>query len=164
MLLHICCLSWHLICRISNSFSVKCYLILIGITPQSRIQNLSNTFGVKGQCYSWTRISIFYHLIFLFSIKNKNWHFQTFSLTGWNFPSWKLEKAFKKSMRKFNACGRYFLSSFYFLRKMITFWKLWKIFFISSKKLFLFSRYSNVCNFFHSFPHFPDPKGQVEVE
>ena len=36
--------------------------------------------------------------------------------------------------------------------------------FISSKKLFLFSRYSNFCNFFPSFPHVPDSKGQMEVE
>ena len=30
--------------------------------------------------------------------------------------------------------------------------------FISSKKLFLFSRYSIFCNFFPSFPHFPGSK------
>ena len=42
--------------------------------------------------------------------------------------------------------------------------KLWKVFFISSKKLFSFWKYSNFCNFFPSFPHFPDKKGQVEVE
>ena len=35
---------------------------------------------------------------------------------------------------------------------------------ISSKKLFLFSRYSNFCNYFCSFPHFPDSIGQMEVE
>ena len=33
-------------------------------------------------------------------------------------------------------------------------------FFISSKKLFLFSRYSNFSNFFPSFPHFPVQKGK----
>ena len=38
-----------------------------------------------------------------------------------------------------------------------------KIFFISSKKLFLFSRYSIFCNFF-PFPYFPDSKEQMEVE
>ena len=42
--------------------------------------------------------------------------------------------------------------------------KLWKILFISSKKLFLFSRYSNVCNLFPSFPHFPDSKGCMKLE
>ena len=36
--------------------------------------------------------------------------------------------------------------------------------FISSKKLFSFSRYSNFCNFLSSFPLFPDSKGQMEVE
>ena len=38
------------------------------------------------------------------------------------------------------------------------------MFFISSKKLFLLSRYSNFYNFFPSFSHFPDSKGQMEVE
>ena len=38
------------------------------------------------------------------------------------------------------------------------------MFFISPKKLFLFSRYSHFCNFFPSIPHFPDSKEQVEVE
>ena len=33
------------------------------------------------------------------------------------------------------------------------------MFFISSKKLFSFSRYSIFCNFSPSFPHFPDCKG-----
>ena len=42
--------------------------------------------------------------------------------------------------------------------------KTMKMFFISSKKLFSFSRYSNFCSFFPSFPHFPDSKGQMEVE
>ena len=36
---------------------------------------------------------------------------------------------------------------------MIALQKLWKMFFISSKKLFSFSRYSNFCNFFPYFPH-----------
>ena len=36
--------------------------------------------------------------------------------------------------------------------------------FISSKKLFLFLRYSNFCNFFPSFPHFLDSKEQMELE
>ena len=35
---------------------------------------------------------------------------------------------------------------------------------ISSKKLFSFWRYSNFCNFLPSFPHYPDSKGQMEVE
>ena len=39
-----------------------------------------------------------------------------------------------------------------------------KMFFISSKKLFSFSRYPNICNFSPSFPHFPDSKRQMEVE
>ena len=39
-----------------------------------------------------------------------------------------------------------------------------KMFFISSKKLFSFSIYSNFCIFFPSFPHFSDLKGQIEVK
>ena len=35
---------------------------------------------------------------------------------------------------------------------------------ISSKKLSSFWRYSNFCNFLPSFPHYPDSKGQMEVE
>ena len=38
------------------------------------------------------------------------------------------------------------------------------MFFISSKKLFSFSRNSNFYDFFLSFPHFPDSKEQMEVE
>ena len=35
---------------------------------------------------------------------------------------------------------------------------------ISCKKLFLFLRHSDFCNFFVSFPHFPDSKGQMKME
>ena len=38
------------------------------------------------------------------------------------------------------------------------------MFFISSKKLFSYSRYSNFCDFFPSFSHVLDSKGQMEVE
>ena len=38
------------------------------------------------------------------------------------------------------------------------------MFFISSKKFFLFLRYSIFCNLFTSFPHYIDSKGQMEVE
>ena len=47
---------------------------------------------------------------------------------------------------------------------MIALQKLRKMFFISSKKLFSFSRYLNFCNFFSSFPHFPDSKEQMKME
>ena len=65
-------------------------------------------------------------------------------------------------LENFKACVRYFLSSF--STKWLALPKLWKVFFILSKKLFSFLRYSNFCNFFPSFPHFPDTKGQMEVE
>ena len=42
--------------------------------------------------------------------------------------------------------------------------KLRKMFFISPKKLFSFSRYLYFCNFSSFFPHFPDSKVQMEVE
>ena len=61
------------------------------------------------------------------------------------------------------ACVRNFSSNFYFSIKWQLF-KNWKIFFISSKTLFLFSRYSDFCIFSSSFPLFPDSKGQAEVE
>ena len=47
---------------------------------------------------------------------------------------------------------------------MIALKKLWKMFFILPKKLFLFLRYSNFYSFFLSFPHIPGSKGQMEVE
>ena len=53
---------------------------------------------------------------------------------------------------------------FLFLHQMIALQKLWKMFFISSKKLFSFSRYSSFCNFSSSLPHFPDSKEWMEVE
>ena len=46
------------------------------------------------------------------------------------------------------ACVHYFLSNFYFFNQMIGLQKLWKMFFISSTKLFLVSRYSHFCIFF----------------
>ena len=53
---------------------------------------------------------------------------------------------------------------FLFFHQIIALQNLWKMFFSSSKKLFSFSRYSNFCLFFSSFPHFPDSKGKMEVE
>ena len=44
---------------------------------------------------------------------------------------------------------------FIFSPNFFTLQKLWKMLFISSKKLFSFSRYSNFCIFFSSFPYFP---------
>ena len=53
----------------------------------------------------------------------------------------------------FKACVRYVLSNFFF-HQMIALEKLWKVFFISSKKLFSFLRYSSfsICSLpFHTF-------------
>ena len=47
---------------------------------------------------------------------------------------------------------------------MIALQKLWKILFISSKKLFLFSGYPIFKKIFPSFPYFPGSEGQMEVE
>ena len=74
----------------------------------------------------------------------------------------KMFSALNTLILKTKACVRYFLSNFF--HQMIPLQKLWKMFFISSKKLFSFSRYSDFCIFSSSFPHFPDSKGQMEVE
>ena len=47
---------------------------------------------------------------------------------------------------------------------MIALQKLWKMFFISSKKLFSFLRYPDFGNVSPCFPDFPDSKEQMEVE
>ena len=47
-----------------------------------------------------------------------------------------------------------FLINFLFLHLMTSLQNLWKIIFISSKKFFLFSRYSSFCNFFLPFHTF----------
>ena len=58
-----------------------------------------------------------------------------------------------------SLCPLFFINFLFFTK-----WKPFKnyeyMFFISSKKLFSFSRYSSLCNFFPSFPHFPDSKGK----
>ena len=65
---------------------------------------------------------------------------------------WFLEENFEICVRNANnilkACVHYFL----FFRQMISLQKLWKMHFISSKKLFSFSGYSNFCSFI--FPSF----------
>ena len=63
----------------------------------------------------------------------------------------------------FKACVHYFLWNFYFLPDDSPS-KTMKMFFISSKKLFSFSRYSSFFSFSSSFPHFPHSKGQIKVE
>ena len=53
---------------------------------------------------------------------------------------------------------------FFIFYKKKAFQKLWKMLFISSKKLFLLSRYSIFRNFFPSFSHFPNSKGQTKLK
>ena len=54
---------------------------------------------------------------------------------------------------------------FYFCTLLlIAFQKLWKMLFISSKKLFSFWKYSNFCNILSPFPRFADAKGQLKLE
>ena len=54
---------------------------------------------------------------------------------------------------------------FYFCTLLlIAFQKLWKMLFISSKKLFSFWKYSNFCNILSTFPRFADAKGQLKLE
>ena len=57
---------------------------------------------------------------------------------------------------RLKACVCYFSSNFYFFTMKSV--GLWKVFLISSKKLFSFSRYSNFCIFRTSFPHFAGTK------
>ena len=52
----------------------------------------------------------------------------------------------------------------FFFHQLVGLQKLWKMLFISSKKLFSFSRDSNFCIFFPFIPQFPGSKGQMEVE
>ena len=56
----------------------------------------------------------------------------------------KLGRFFLHTYLLFKACVRYFLTNFYY-SLMIVLQKLWNMFFISSKKLFSFSRYSSFC-------------------
>ena len=54
---------------------------------------------------------------------------------------------------------------FYFCTLLlIAFQKLWKMPFLSSKKLFLFSKYSNFCNIWSPFPHFAIQKDNWSCE
>ena len=55
---------------------------------------------------------------------------------------WVLSESHKSY---FKACVLYFLSNFYF-HQMVTLQKPWKMFFVSLKKFFSFSRYSSFCN------------------
>ena len=71
-----------------------------------------------------------------------------------------LKKLQKTHSKLFKTCVSHFL----FFHQIIFLWKLWKMLFISPKKLFLFSRYSKFCNFFPSYPHFPDSKEWMKVE
>ena len=66
---------------------------------------------------------------------------------------------------KIKACFHYFYEIFICSPNNSP-WKTMKIkmLFISLKTLLLFLSYSNFCNFFSSFPHFPDSKGQMEME
>ena len=64
---------------------------------------------------------------------------------------------FKPGDSCIKACFCYFLSIFCFSTKCQPF-QNYEQFFISTKKLFSFWRYSYFCNFFPSFPNFPDKK------
>ena len=65
--------------------------------------------------------------------------------------------------KKLKLASAIFCQIFIF-RQIIALQKLWKMFFISSKKVFSFLIYWIFCNFFPPFPHFPDSKGQMGVD
>ena len=73
-------------------------------------------------------------------------------------------RKFSFPIKTFKSLCLLFFIKFLFFHKMIALQKLWKMFFISPKKLFSFARYSSFCNFFPSFPCFSDPKGQMEEQ
>ena len=60
------------------------------------------------------------------------------------------------------TCIRYFFIEFLFFHQIPL--KTMKSVFISSKKLFSISSYSDFSNFFPSFPRFSGTEGQMEVE
>ena len=104
-----------------------------------------------------------------------NWHLE-FSFVVWSCVFFTIKIAchfihqfcfffilnLQRKSRNLKLVSAIFLIKFLFFHQMIALQKLWKMFFISSKKLFLFSRYSSFCIFSSSFPHFPDSKGQME--
>ena len=101
------------------------------------------------------------YIVFNFAFRSsfkQNARYKYLFIISWNNYKLKLIHVALSSL-----CPLFFIK-FLFFHQMIGLQKLWKMFFISSKKLFPFSRYSNFCNFFPSFPHIPDSKGQMEVE
>ena len=52
----------------------------------------------------------------------------------------------------------------FFFHQMVALQKLWKMLYILSKKIFLFSRDSDFCNYFPSFPYFLNSKRQRKVQ
>ena len=97
----------------------------------------------------------------------KTWYLTsktTFTNTESSSPIIKVCRNFKEGLH-FDLVKprvRYFLSNFIFSPNDSPSKTMKNV--ISSKKLFSFSRYSNFCKFFPSFPRFPDSKGQMEVE
>ena len=84
-----------------------------------------------------------------------HWWYIYFFDGQWKRTWWFLELPynFHPNLKLVSAIFLFFQ---FFFHQMIVLKKLWKMFFISSKKLFSFSRYSNFCIFSASFPLFPD--------
>ena len=78
----------------------------------------------------------------MYYLKCKNLRTQKYSL----FETHLMKISSTKSIiiLFWSFCPLYF-NKFFIFHQMITFQKLWKMFFISSKKLFSFTRYSNFC-------------------
>ena len=125
------------------------YVYLISIS-------IGNFFHGRNKTHhlSYTAIRFSVELIHLSVVFHLNSH----ASTG------NTDEKYYEIFHTFKACVCYFSSNFSFFHQMIPLQKLWKMFFISSKKLFSFSRYSHFRNFSPSFPHFPDSEGQMEVE
>ena len=81
---------------------------------------------------------------------------------AYNFPESFIEDL--KTSFRFSPTLKLVSVIFYFFHQMVARQNLRKLLFISSKKLFSLSRYSNFCNFPPFFQHFPDSKGQMKVK
>ena len=87
----------------------------------------------------------FRHVSLVFNILITIWRFGNLQELGLHIFN-QLPKTLRgeSSFQIFKARVRYFYQIFIF-HQMIALQKLWKMFLISSKKLFSFSRYSNIC-------------------
>ena len=78
--------------------------------------------------------------------------------------SWILKDNSLKLTYSLKLVSAIFFVNFLFFHQTMALQKLWRLFFISSKNLFFFSRCSNFCISFPSCQHLPDPNEQIKVD